>query len=329
MIWLTWRQHRQQALAGTATLGVIGLFLLLTHPGIAHTFQSSGLSRCLAAPGRDCSAAENIFNGRYSGLQFLVPLFLVAPLLVGIFWGAPVVAREIEQGTHRLVWTQSVTRRRWIATKLGLIGGMSIAGGAALAALVTWWSAIFVRVGDDRLTPGIFDIRGIVPIFYVLFAVTLAVAAGALIRRTLPAMAATLGGFVAVRAVVDLLVRRHYAAPKTLTFGVLARIPRLGFGDWVLSRTTVDRAGTVISPNGGLDFNYLAPRCPGLIPPPGTMPTKGNLAACVHHLGLRTSITYHPGSRFWMFQGIESGIFLALSAILVAVTIWAVKRRIA
>ena len=112
MIWLTWRQHRQQALAGAIGLAVIGTFFLLTHPGIAHTFQGSGAARCLAIPGRDCSNVTNVFSGRYSGLQFLIPLFLVVPLFVGLFWGAPLVAREIEQGTHRLVWTQRVARRR-------------------------------------------------------------------------------------------------------------------------------------------------------------------------------------------------------------------------
>jgi hypothetical protein len=329
MIWLTWRQHRQQALAGAIGLALIGAFFLLTHPGIAHTFQSSGAARCLAIPGRDCSNVTNVFTGRYSGLQFLVPLFLVVPLFVGLFWGAPLVAREIEQGTHRLVWTQSVTRRRWIGTKLALIGAGSIAGAAVFAALVTWWSGMFVRAGDTRFSPGVFDIRGIVPIAYVLFAIALGIAAGTLIRKTLPAMAATLGGFVAVRAIVDLVARPHYLPAKTFGSSVFGVSPRLGLGDWVLSTVTVNRAGTVVGPGHELDFNYMAPRCRGLIPPHGTMPSKENLAACVHKLGLHIVATYQPGSRFWAFQGIESGIFLALAASLLTVTVWAVKHRIA
>ena len=44
------------------------------------------------------------------------------PLLVGLFWGAPVLAREFERGTHRLAWTQSVPRRAWLVVKLGVLG---------------------------------------------------------------------------------------------------------------------------------------------------------------------------------------------------------------
>jgi ABC-2 family transporter protein len=329
MIWLTWRQHRQQALAGAIGLALIGAFMLLTHPGIAHFFQVSGAAGCLSIPGRDCHSVTSVFNDHYSGLQFLVPLFLVVPLFVGLFWGAPLVAREVEQETHRLVWTQGVTRRRWIAWKLALIGAAAVAGAAAFAALVTWWSAMFVQTGDDRLSPGVFDIRGIVPIAYVLFALALGVAVGTLTRKTLPAMAVTLAGYVGVRALVALVLRPHYMSPKTISSSVFGPPGRMGFGDWVLRTVTVTRAGAVEAPGNSLDFNYMAPRCRGLIPPAGTLPSQANLTACVHKLGLHAVSTYQPGSRFWAFQGIESGIFVAMAVALAVVTMWAVKRRIA
>src|SRR5205814_8144758 len=165
-------------------------------------------------------------NNHYHGLQFLVPLFLVVPLLIGLFWGAPLVARELEDGTHRLVWTQSVTRRRWFTTKVALVGGAAAAGAVAFAELVTWWSSMFTRANADRLTPGIFDIRGIVPVAYVLFALALGVFVGTLVRRTLPAMAATLGAFIGVRILVTLFLRAHYLAARTLS----APLPVAGGG---------------------------------------------------------------------------------------------------
>src|SRR5205823_3216582 len=168
----------------------------------------------------------DLFDRQYRGLQFLVPLFLVVPLLVGLFWGAPLVARETEQGTHRLVWTQSITRRRWFSTKVALVAGAAVVGAAAFAELVTWWSGIFVRADANRFSPGIFDIRGIVSIAYVLFAVALGVLVGTLVRRTLPAMAATLGAFIGVRVLVTLFLRAHYLAARTLS----APLPVAGGG---------------------------------------------------------------------------------------------------
>jgi hypothetical protein len=330
MIWLTWRQHRMQALAGGVFLAVVGGFFLLTHQGIANTFQTSGAARCLAIPGRDCGGVTSAFSNHYSGLQFLVPLFLVVPLFAGLFWGAPLVARELEHGTHRLVWTQGVTRRRWIGSKLAMIGAASIVGAAAFTALVTWWSWLFVRAGGaGRLSPGVFDIRGIVPIAYVLFALALGVAAGTLIHKTLPAMAATLGIYVGVRAIVALLVRPHYMSARTIATSMFGPSPRLGLGDWILSSVNVNGAGAIVGPGHELDLNYMAPRCPGLIPPHGTLPSPANMAACVHKLGLHVVDTYQPGNRFWAFQGIESAIFLTLAAVLVVITLSVVKHRLA
>jgi hypothetical protein len=332
MIWLTWRQHRQQALAGAIALSAVGTWLAITHLGIARMFHSTGLSACLAVPGRDCGDIADTFGNHYQGLQFLIPLFLVAPALVGLFWGAPLVAREIEQGTYRLAWTQSVTRRRWFSTKVALMLGAAVAGGAAFAALVTWWSGMFIRAGGNRLSPGVFDIRGIVPIAYVLFAIALGILAGALIRRTLPAMAATLGAFVGVRALVTLVARPRYLPAKTMTQSLFGGPVRIGQNDWILHQATVNGTGTVISSSGGLNSDYLIQHCSGLtLPAPGAAFAKGEihgLTACVHKLGIHLVSTYQR-SRFWAFQGIESAIYVALAAGLIAVAWWVVRRRLA
>ena len=118
-------QH--QLLTGTAALALLALFLVLSGSGIASTFRSSGLAACLAVPGRDCGDLQSVFTEHYSSLQFTIPLFLILPALLGVFWGAPLLAREVEQGTHRLAWTQSVGRLRWPLTKLS---GCGVAGGA-------------------------------------------------------------------------------------------------------------------------------------------------------------------------------------------------------
>jgi hypothetical protein len=329
MIWLTWRQHRMQALAGAIGLAAIAAFLLATGPGIASAFSSSGLAHCLATPGGECGDLAELFTSRYNNLQFLVPLFLVVPMLVGLFWGAPLVAREIEQGTHRMVWTQGVTRRRWFATKVALIGPVAAAGTALFAMLVTWWSSPLVTASGDRFAPGIFDLRGIVPIGYVLFAMALGVAAGAGIRKTLPAMAVTLGGFIAVRAVVDAFVRSHYMAAKTIAYGLFAPSPRAGMGDWVVSSRLVDPTGHIASGHAiQLTPETVNGLCSGATIKPGGFPPKEVVGRCLNLLGVRVVDKYQPGSRYWLFQGIELTIFIALAAALIALAMWWVQRRI-
>ena len=134
----------------------------------------------------------------------------VVPALIGLFWGAPLVARELETGTYRLAWTQ-VTRTRWMATKLGLLGLTSMAVAGVLSLMVTWWSSPLDRV---RMTPFMsFDQRDLVPIGYAAFAFVLGATVGVLIRRTLPAMATALGGFVAARLVVAHFGRPHLVVP--------------------------------------------------------------------------------------------------------------------
>src|SRR2546427_8527680 len=121
MIWVAWRQHRKQALIEAGVIAAAALLLLLSGYQMLHVFKSSGLAKCLATAGADCGDLRDSFTNHYNGYQFMIPLFLLAPVLFGMFFGAPLVAREIENGTHRLAWTQGVTRTRWLVVKLVLV----------------------------------------------------------------------------------------------------------------------------------------------------------------------------------------------------------------
>jgi hypothetical protein len=326
MNWLTWRQYRSQALAGYGALAAMGAFLIFTGWQILDAYRTSGLARCLPVGGQECFDLSSAFSQRYSSMQFFVLFLLAVPVLVGMFWGAPLVARELEQGTHRLAWTQSVTRGRWIASKLAIIGASTLAFSAILALAVWWWSRPLVATGWNSFEPGIFDLRGIVPVAYTMFAVALGVALGALMRKTLPAVFTTLAVFVAVRLVLVLFVRKHYVAAKTLVFGLDSTTPHINHGDdWILSSNMIDRAGNVVSNFGGLEFGFLARQCPELART-GPGGGKGLVAECVQRIGLRTSEIYHPADRYWTFQAIEAAIFLALTALLVVYIVRRVKR---
>jgi hypothetical protein len=307
MTWLTWRQHRQQAFAGALTLALLGAFFLLTGRQMVTAYSDSGLAACFASSG-DCSTISGEFQSRFTSMHSISELFLVLPALVGLFWGAPLVAREIEQGTHRLVWTQSITRGRWISAKLLLIAVATVTAAAPLAWLMTWWLGPLNHATATRFNPGFFDLQGVVPVGYALFALALGTAAGAVLRRTLPAMAVTLGGFAAVRFTVAALIRPRLQAPlHTSVSGAHTGVME-GTANWVLSETVFAYGHPVQT------FRSL---CPPLD------------RQCLRAADLHTLITYQPASRFWFFQTTETAIFTGLAAALLILTIWWTRRRIA
>jgi hypothetical protein len=242
MIWLTWRQFRPQAIAAAGALTVVAIALAVTRPGLSAGYTAAGLSACHA----HCATAASIFLDRVGNLDHVlffgsVFLMIVAPALIGLFWGAPLIAREVEVGTHRIAWNQSVTRTRWTLVKLGLVGLAAIATAGLLGLMVTWWASpidaaslvggsaqaaatggtgahiTFSGFAEARLDPVIFDARGVAPLGYAAFAFALGVTAGVLLRRTLPAMAVTLVVFAVIQVLVPNAVRPHLLPPSHVT----------------------------------------------------------------------------------------------------------------
>jgi ABC-type transport system involved in multi-copper enzyme maturation permease subunit len=204
-------QFRIQAAVAFAALAVMAVILALTGPHLVHLYNTT-VATC-GAHG-NCSSATATFPSSYRLLQDLGNVVIVVPAIIGVFWGAPPVARELETGTHRLVWTQSVTRTHWIAVKLGVVGLASMVVAGLFSLMVTWWSSPIDRVNVNQFP--VFAERGIVPIGYAAFAFALGVTAGVVIRRTLPAMASALAGFVVARVVVTYAVRPNLEAPVHL-----------------------------------------------------------------------------------------------------------------
>ena len=318
MTWLIWRQHRQQALFGMATLGLIALLLLLTGLHMHAVFHDSGLGRCLASSHPDCSNLQSAFEGRFSTLRQLVPFFMVLPALLGLFWGPPLIGRELEQGTHLFVWTQGVPRSRWLTSKLAALLALTLLLTVSYALLISWWLGPLNRSTGDRFQPGIFDQQGLVPVAYAVFALALGIAAGAVLKRTMPAMAATLVGFVGLRLLVASLVRRHFITPVTSTYVPLPSADVTHPGAWVFSQHTYDAAGRVVP-----EFDVPS-TCP-----PTTHPTTASLDRCIRTHGFLNTDVFQPASRFWLFQGIEAALFGGLALALLVLAVWWVRRRLA
>ncbi|HEY1822942.1 MAG TPA: hypothetical protein VGG83_23705, partial [Trebonia sp.] len=179
-------------------------------------------------------------------------------------------------------------------------------------------------VADGQL-----DTQGIVPIGYAVFAMALGIAAGTVARRTLPAIAVVLGGFIALRLVISDLLRPHYLAAVTTYYNVTGSFTPPGQA-WVLAQGAVSRTGQVVPAGWGSLYNALPASCQRLLPGSPTAKSGGSLSdvfSCMQAHGWRGFATYQPAARYWPFQGIETGIYLVLAAALIAVTLVVVRRR--
>jgi hypothetical protein len=307
---LTLRQHRTQLLAALALMTVIALILIWTRAQMtAYLDNNSGLSGCIARGG-GCDAINRMFQNRYGTLLTNIAYLNFLPMLIGVFWGAPLVAREIEQGTQRLAWTQSVSRRRWLMTKLGVFLGASILAATLFSFLLEWWFHPFARVGFSRMDLNVFDFQGIVPIAYTVYAFAIGTAAGAVIGRTVPAMAVTFAAFLPVRLLLQSM-RAHFITPLQITYQASSQSPRADLGDWVLSSQFVGRLANPVSNEA------LVTACPATL-----NASKQAIPDCMNAHGFHTLDIYQPDTRFWTFQGIETAAFLAITVILLAFAVW-------
>ena len=309
---LVWRLHHRQVWFALGALGVLGVLLVITGMVMADDYHRF-MADCATL--QNCGdASSTLFRGDGAIID-VVGATLVVPLLFGLFWGAPMVAKEFEDGTQNLVWTQGVTRRHWLGTNVGWVFAAAAVWAGSMSLLVSWW-----RTPENALDTrfGAFDIQGLVPIAYALFAVALGIAVGSVIRRMLPAIAVTLAAFVAVRAVIAFYLRPHYMAAvvKVMALGG-AKSPG---GAWVLSAGLVGPNGHFYS--GGIDIQDMPAACQVAFPG-----GKGSVLSCMVAHGFHQSVTYQPASRFWAFQGIEAGIFLVLAGALVALAYRMVLRR--
>jgi len=323
MTWVIWRQYRATAAIAGAILAAFAVLLLITGLQDAARWHAA-LASC-AKDGTCGNLAQTVSLG--SGLlTALTTLTLAVPLLFGMFWGSPAVARERETGTVQFAWTQSVTRWRWLSAKTGWLLLAGAVFGGAVAGIVTWWYAPLNALHQHQFTPVYFDIQGIVPIGYAVFAMALGIAAGTLIGRSLAALAVTGGVFLAIRLVVTYWVRVHYMPAVTTIYSVTQNLPSKG-AYWPLVQGVVLPGGQ-LSTSLTVGPGYIM----GPLPIPASCPAGqdqpiSSTLACMARLGYRSFATYQPGYRFWPFQFIETGIFVALAAALIAVTFLVVRRR--
>jgi hypothetical protein len=266
LAWVTWRQHRAAFAAAAAVL--VAMCLLMLAEGL--TARANHLGRVA------CHVAGGCYSPSYAGAASTTALAIeILPAFIGVFLGAPLLARELETGTFRFAWTQECGRRRWLVAKLVPLA-IVVTAATAAASIVTWWYLQpFISAG---LISGIrspeFNVRGVDFAAWTLVAFAIGVLMGGLVRRVLPAIFVALCAWVGLFFVTLGVLRPHYAAPYVGTASAIT------VKWWIIGQS---------------------------------------------HAG--ADVLYQPESRFWLLQSVEGSWLLLLAVILLAGTVWYVRRR--
>jgi hypothetical protein len=337
MAWVTWRQHRIMLTGVALFLGAWTLFVWMNGIQLHHAFAA--MTACHPARSLGCVDLASSFK---VGAVLANGITLQAvPALIGAFAGPPLLAREMETGTFRYAWTQGFGRSRWAVAKLVSLAVVLAAAAEALSVLLDWYYQPYFAAHNPALFPsqlsplaaGLFDLRGVALGAWTLAAFAIGSVAGMLIRRVVPAIAATLAAYAGLAAATVLYLREHYVSPLVTRnlFNIFLAPPQSDFvvRKWwtrdgvTVSQSTVDRV-----------FNGLFDKMMPVVRSSkegAVAAQKGPTEVHVFHYltqhGYTFWASYQPASRFWAFQWIEAGWLLALSVLLIGATVWLVRRR--
>ena len=302
MIWVGWRQQRTETVIAVAILALLAAVLVPTGLQMASAYHHDGLSACSAGGvSAGCDQAVGAFLSRFSQIGNVISWLTLVPGIIGVLLAAPLLV-QLEHGTYRLDWTQSITRGRWVAGKLGLAIAAALVAALAFILLITWWRGPMVHL-QGRMENSVFDSEGIVAIGYTLFALGLAAAIGSVWRRAVPALVVGFVGYFAARLFVDTWLRQRLIDPLTTTWTDNGREPSALRHAWILSEHPV-----------GVSGNRFA------VPSP-----KEALAAGP----AKFVAVYHPPSHFWPLQLIETALFGGVALALLAFAAWWIHERTA
>ena len=323
MTWIVWRQQRPVFITLAAGLAVAVVAVLLLRASMSADLVARNLVDCTAKGLESCAgpAASEFQAMWFDKMHAAQGTVLVAPVLIGVFVGAPLFAREFEQGTHALAFTQSVSRTRWMATKFLVAALPALAVVVVYQLVVHSWLDVAGKLGPLAMGEfyfTTFDSRSVSPIAYALFAYTLGMVTGALFKRTLVAMTLTLGLFVAVRVAL-FGVRESLITPtRVISDDVAERVPAER-GPLVVESGYLDARGNVIA-----DPTPMM-NCGSKADAQGVVDT----AACYRENGLAQRYAdVIPTDQATTLHLLEGSIFAGLAVLFVLGSVWAVRRQV-
>ncbi|MDH6126383.1 hypothetical protein [Kitasatospora sp. GP82] len=331
--WLSARQERTAfAVAAAVLVAVCGWLLFLGH-GIDGYIAANHLQGCnIVYFPPECQGTGELVGAldmEYGPAVLATGWVLLAlPPTLGLFLGAPLLAREFENGAYRLWWTQSVSRRRWLAARLGVPLAVTLVGSTILAVVSTWW----VRVVEGRFAvPGYYhwftwltrNTVGPAVVGFCLVGVALGAAVGLIVRRTVASIVVTAVATLLLRLLVDrlrLVLETSQQAVANVRMAVVTP------GDRVLSTSghlvqNVPHEAYELA-NGFLTSDGL--RIPqqgdwnAMVDGRPYCPSDSALCLAHQHDIVQAYVVYHPASAEWPMLWTETGICLLVTVVLVA-----------
>jgi len=324
LAWVTLRQRRALLIGGGILLGVFAVYMVVM--AVIQNNAYAAVTACHPAAALKCQQLANSFSTSYwgggagpviagGGAQTVSSLLFAIPVLLGAFAGAPLLARELESGTFRFAWTQGAGRTRWTVSTLVLPAIVLVAATGAVTAIFWWYFKPFLADGQvSEMLPLAFPLLGVAFAAWTLLACSLAAFLGTLFRRTLPAMAVTLVLYIVLAMAAALGIREHYAAPATLQGWNNGAV-------WVISSWVKAPDGQVLSQSA---LNSLSQQLP---PSVQNSPSPDAFTTWMTQHGYTLWQSVQPDSRFWQFQLTEGAWLLGSSGVLIAGTIWLIRRR--
>jgi hypothetical protein len=372
LAWVTWRQQRATLLVLAGLAGAVAAVMLAAGLRGHALYPAFVKNHCLQVAGPGVTEVSSSLICRQLGGQFPGiggPFYLLSGhtavvvngsflnsyptdmtlallamfLLTGMFLGAPLLGRELGQGTFRFAWTQGTSPVRWCVSKLLLLGGAVMAAGAGLGALGAWSLQPFnLAAGTSRWQDGQFETTVLTAAAWAGLAFVLGAFSGTLLRRTVPAMAATAAG-------AGVLLAATFWKLYGLLLGVHPLITQDNAQASAAGLATTAAPVRLLDVPLGASAGHMNPGPPGSLllrgwyaGPDGRRLTGAPAEALInayqrspagrdwaawlsrHHDTFLVS--YQPAGRYWIFQGVEAGALLLLALLLGAATIWLVVR---
>lgn len=317
MIWVSWRQQRAETLLAAGLLLLVAALFVPVGIHLAAMYDQQGIAACVGKRTEACQQALSNFGASAGILRSALGWFTLLPGLLGVALAAPLVL-ELENGTVFFGWTQGVTRARWLAAKLGVAVVSALVASGALTLILMWYRRP-LDAAYGRLDNAVYDVEGIVPLSYVLFALGLGLAVGVVWRRTAPSVVLAFLSYVGGRVFVDSWLRQRLTTLHSATWGFRSPGPILDRA-WIVFQGPSDRAGRPF--HGGFGVLQACAHTTG------GRGFKGVDPACLarHGAGFNHAV-YVPASSFWPLQAVEFALFGGVGIALLGFAAWWILRR--